>query len=103
MKGIQTLRPHAKIYLQSIYPVNNTDNEKIKKEAVKRRDNKVIEDVNQDLKTYCKDAHITYIDVYHELLDKNGNLDLKYTTDGLHMSNLGYLRVTKTLLPYFQD
>ncbi len=103
IKEIKNLRPQAKIYLQSIYPVNNTDDEKINKDAVKSRDNKVIQDVNKSLKAYCQDSNVTYIDVYHELLDQEGNLKLKYTTDGLHMSNLGYLRVTKTLLPYFQD
>jgi len=103
VKGIQELRPNAKIYLQSIYPVNNTDDEKIDDGAVKNRENKVIKEINRKLKSYCKDKGITYIDVYSELLDKEGNLDLKYTKDGLHMSNLGYLRVTKTLLPYFQD
>jgi len=103
VKGIQELRPNAKIYLQSIYPVNNTDDEKIDDGAVKNRENKVIKEINRKLKSYCKDKGITYIDVYSELLDKEGNLDLKYTKDGLHMSNLGYLRETKTLLPYFQD
>lgn len=101
--GIHELRPKAKVYLQSIYPVNNVDEEKVNKDTVGGRSNKVIKRINQKLRQYCKDTDVTYIDVYSELVNQDGNLDLKYTEDGLHMSNLGYLRVTKTLLPYFQD
>lgn len=103
IKEIKQLRPKTKIYLQSIYPVNTTDDEKVKDDVVGGRDNKIIKEINSKLKKYCKEKKITYIDVYSELEDEDGNLNLKYTEDGLHMSNLGYLRVTKTLLPYFQD
>ncbi len=103
IEEIHSMRPKAKIYLESIYPVNRTDNEKIDHDMVKKRDNEVIQKINERLKKYCDNTGVTYIDIYSELVDKDGNLDIKYTSDGLHMSNLGYLRVTKTLLPYFQD
>ncbi len=103
VEGIHTLRPKAKIYLESIYPVNDSDSESVDKDMVANRSNDVIRKINKSLKKYCQEHDLVYIDVYKELADKDGNLDLKYTNDGLHMSNLGYLRVTKTLLPYFQD
>lgn len=100
---IQRLRPKAKVYLQSIYPVNNGDDEKVNKNTVGDRSNDVIKSINKKLEKHYRNTDVTYIDVYSELANKEGNLDLKYTEDGLHLSNLGYLRVTKTLLPYFQD
>lgn len=100
---IQRLRPKAKVYLQSIYPVNNGDDEKVNKNTVGDRSNDVIRSINKKLEKYYQNTDVTYIDVYSELANKEGDLDLKYTEDGLHLSNLGYLRVTKTLLPYFQD
>lgn len=100
---IQRLRPKAKVYLQSIYPVNKGDDEKVNKNTVGDRSNDVIQRINKKLEKHYQNTNVTYIDVYSELANKEGELDLKYTQDGLHLSNLGYLRVTKTLLPYFQD
>ena len=38
-----------------------------------------------------------------ELVDKEGNLALKYTTEGLHISDLGYLKITKVLYKYLNN
>ena len=35
-----------------------------------------------------------------KLLDKEGNLKELYTKDGLHLNNLGYLKVTSVLKEY---
>lgn len=96
-------RPNTKIYIESIYPINNTDNEKINHASVGIRNNKTIKEINKEIKEYCKDNDYTYIDMYNELADKDGNLDLKYTTEGLHISDLGYLKITKVLYEYLND
>ena len=96
-------RPETKIYIESIYPINNTDNEQIEKEKVGIRANENIQLINKELKKYCKDNNYVYIDMYSELVDKDGNLDLKYTTEGLHISDLGYLKITKVLYEYLND
>lgn len=103
IERIQVLRPKTKIYLESIYPINDTDDEKINPESVSDKNNEDIKKINKKLRQYCEHSEVTYIDVYNELIDNEGNLDLKYTEEGLHLSNLGYLKVTKVLLPYFQD
>lgn len=100
IKDIKKNRPHAKIYLQSIYPINATDDEKINKKTVGIRTNDDIQKLNKSLKEYCKENKINYIDVYNELIDENGNLNIKYTVDGLHLSTLGYLKVTKKISNY---
>lgn len=96
-------RPNTKIYIESIYPINNTDDEKINHDMVGKRDNKKIRNINKKIKKYCESKNYTYINMYDELLDKDGNLDLKYTEEGLHLTDLGYLKVTKVLYRYLND
>ena len=48
----------------------------------------------------CKDNNIEYINLYDELVDKDGNLNIDYTKDGLHMSEEGYEVITKKLKKY---
>ena len=103
IKNIKNNRPSAKIYVQSIYPINNTDNAKINKRNVGKRTNEIIIEMNKKIKEICQEQKVTYIDVYSELIDKNGNLNIDYTADGLHLSNRGYLKVTKHLLPYVEE
>ena len=40
--------------------------------------------------------------MYDELVDKNGNLKLEYTKEGLHMSDDGYKIITKKLKKYVE-
>lgn len=99
IKNIQKNRKNAKIYLESIYPVNRN----MDKEMVAARKNEVIEEANQKLKIYCKKNDVIYIDMYHKLIDEDGNFKEEYTYDGLHPSSLGYGRITNVLLPYLYD
>ncbi len=92
--------PNAKIYLESIYPINNTDDKKIDKSMVGIRNNNSIKKINSELKKYCNDKNCTYLDMYSLLEDKDGNLKLEYTKEGLHISNEGYEVITKELKKY---
>lgn len=99
---IKENRPYAKIYVQSIYPINET----IQKEADNLKDyktNKRISEVNKKLKEICKEEKVTYIDTYSALLDENKELKRTYTEDGLHLTTLGYIKVTNVLMPYIKD
>ena len=96
IKNIQKNRKKAKIYIESIYPVNKN----MEAEMVRDRDNNVIKEINESLKNYCKENKITYINMYDELTDSNGDFDSKYTFDGLHPSELGYAKITQVRLPY---
>ncbi|MBR4618467.1 MAG: hypothetical protein IKO49_04090 [Bacilli bacterium] len=90
----------SEIYLESIYPINNTDNDKINHDMVGERTNKEIKEINDKLKEYCKEHKITYIDLYDKLTNKDDELEIKYTSDGLHMSEEGYEVITKSLKEY---
>lgn len=100
VNGIKENRPKAKIYVESIYPVNNTDNKKVVHSTTKTRSNKRIKKINILIKEMCKDNNIEYINLYDELVDKDGNLNIDYTKDGLHMSEEGYEVITKKLKKY---
>ena len=52
------------------------------------------------IERYCEENNITYIDMYNELTDDDGNFNKKYTYDGLHPNTLGYAKVTRVLMPY---
>ena len=91
-------RPYAKIYLLSILPINDTD--EIEEEMTGRRDNDHIRSLNEKIKELC-DEECTFIDLFDDFTDESGNLVSGYTTDGLHLSTLGYIRMTRNLFRYF--
>ena len=97
LDNIQKNRPYAKIYIQSIYPINRTDHSKVVLSTVGIRENQEIQEVNQEIKKIAKKKKIEYIDMYQELADENGNFNIYYTQDGLHLNELGYYIVTQKL------
>lgn len=100
IKNIQKNRSQAKIYIESIYPINRTDDKAIDMTKVGIRTNERIKEINKKIEKIAKKNKATYINIYDELTDDDGNLAIKYTKDGLHMSALGYAKITKTLMPY---
>ena len=70
---------------------------------VAERNNEVIQKINSNIEEYCKKEKITYINMYDELTDADGNFAEKYTYDGLHPSTLGFAKITKVLMPYIYE
>ena len=68
---------------------------------IKNRNNKDIKEINKEIKKIAKKEKITYIDMYDELVDEDGDLSLDYTKEGLHLSDEGYEKVTFVLKKYF--
>lgn len=99
VQKIRQNRKNAKIYIESIYPVNR----KMDKDMVADRENDIIIKTNDQLKKYCKENKLTYINLYNQLTDEDGNFNKKYTYDGLHPNTMGYGRITRILLPYIYD
>ena len=98
IKGIKKTRKNAYIYIQSIYPVNRNLGERTT-EMLDNEDlnNKRVKGLNKKIKNLCKKESIPYINVYDSLCDEEGNLKDIYTKDGVHLTDLGYYKVTKTL------
>ena len=103
IEGIQKNRPYAKIYIQSIYPINITDHPKIKTSPDEARILDEIVFINNNLKEKYKDTDVTYIDTYSKLVNKDGQLKITYTREGLHLVTRGYVRVEEVLLPYIAE
>ena len=89
----------SKIYLESIYPVNRN----LDTGMVRNRKNEIIRDMNEELKEYCIKNQVTYIDMYEELADEDGNFSEDFTDDGLHPNDLGYARISQVRLNYIYD
>jgi len=74
---------NSKLFIQSILPVNNelfgneVSNEKVKK-------------FNEVLQRIAEENGIEYIDLNSNFVDKNGQLDEKFTIDGIHLNGEGY-------------
>lgn len=100
---IKKNRPSTKIYVESIYPINDSKDEKIRVESVKNRSNSSINEINKKLENKFKNTDVTYINVNKELLNDEKRLKIEYTEDGVHLSPLGYIKVTKILLPYLKN
>lgn len=103
IEEIHEKRPKAKVYLESILPVNRSDDEKIDHGMVGERENDKIQSINKKLEQYAEEEEITFINLYDEFVNSDNEMTLKYTTEGLHLSSLGYLKLTNILLPYLQD
>lgn len=103
VSNIQQERPYAEIYLESIYPINDSDDNKIYGEYKNTDFNEKIVKINKKLKKYCSQENINYIDVYSKLIDEENKLKLDYTSDGIHLTEEGYQEVTKVLFPYIKQ
>lgn len=97
ISDIQVTLPNTKLYVESILPVNDSDDEKIDHDMVRDRSNDNIKEMNQQIQDLCNEYQVTYINLYDKLIDDEGNLKLEYTREGLHMSDEGYQVITKEL------
>lgn len=75
---LQTI-PSARLYLQSILPINNSV-------AATPVNNGDIIFVNLGLRKYADNRGLTFIDLYPLFLDGGGALDAAYTLDGVHIN-----------------
>ncbi len=80
--------PRTKLYIQNILPVNGAD---FKKYPHHYGINPQVVEANRQLEALCRETGIVYIDLWSLLVDAKGNLDRRYTNDGLHLMGPGYL------------
>ena len=77
MVELKTENPHADIYVQSVLPILNNNEEG-------RLTNNNIRGLNEKLKDMSDRLGITYIDV-HSVYELNGEMNPEYTKDGVHL------------------
>ena len=98
IENIQENRPLATIYVESVYPVNKN----ILPKMVSVRTNENIKKITEELKKYCEEKALTYINMYDLLIDEEGNFNKEYTDDGLHPNDNGYEVITEELKKYIK-
>ena len=97
IKGIRKNRKNASILIESIYPLNRDMDAEYWNDVNIDYNNKHIIKLNNDIKELCKKESIKYIDIYTSLLDNNKNLKEVYSKEGLHLTDLGYYKVTRII------
>ena len=93
--------PDTTLYLESLYPVNESQHPMIDKATVFPKSNARIDQINCRLKT-LQNEKLHYLDINSLLRDEDGNLRLEYTREGLHLTPEGYRVVLDELLKYIQ-
>lgn len=97
-KEIKKNRSKSKIYVISIYPVNEH------MPGSNDRHISEIKAINAKLEKYCSETEgIEYIDAFNQLTDEEEMLDKDYTDDGLHPNGLGYAKLTEILMKYIYE
>ncbi|WP_304064088.1 GDSL-type esterase/lipase family protein [Pedobacter glucosidilyticus] len=96
VKQIKKESPTTKIYLQTVFPVNNTFTQ------FKNHYNKDehITAVNAGLKKLAAEEKATLIDTHKIFLDADGRMKKDYTHDGLHLKASGYAVWAQLLKQY---
>lgn len=97
VRGIQNNRSLATIYVESLYPINDTVdgfNSDLSVELIKN--------TNEEIKSMCKSLDVNYIDMYSEL-SENDKLKEDYTIDGIKLNKDGYKRIFKIINRYTED
>ena len=93
---IQSNRPNAIIYIESIYPINKSVSGYDDSLFERKITNTDINLLNSSLKSLAKDENVFYIDV-NAVLSKKGDLNEDYTNDGVTLNEKGYQEFYKEI------
>ncbi|WP_167013152.1 GDSL-type esterase/lipase family protein [Chitinophaga sp. Cy-1792] len=90
---IKQASPKTKVYIQSVLPINETIiNRQYYTGTIPE-----IQRMNKALQAFANDNNIPFIDLYHLLADKDGQMPAAYTYDGIHLTAAAYIRWTSFL------
>jgi predicted alpha-1,2-mannosidase len=92
---IKEASPETKLYIQSVLPVQESIHT--------TRPNDSLREINRQLEEMCRQQEITYIDLFSLFVDEKGQLDLKYSIDGLHLNGTGYLKWVEEVTKYVNE
>jgi lysophospholipase L1-like esterase len=59
--------------------------------------NETIKELNKLIQEYCSLHNVEHLDLFSELVDKEGKQEEKYSNDGVHLSDLAYKKITNLL------
>ena len=87
-------RPNAKIYLESIYPINREVDDY--DDEIIDVDTEDILEVNKEIKALAKNNNITYLDMF-DILSEEDELNSDYTDNGVYINENGYKQILKKI------
>jgi lysophospholipase L1-like esterase len=90
----------CQLYVLSILPVRNSAEEM--STYCSPEMNTKIDSVNILYRDYCSRMGIPFIDA-HQAFVHQGQMKQSYTTDGVHLSGKGYMKLAEILRPYAED
>ena len=94
LSNIKQNLPQSEVVIQSLYPMG----------LVFNVNNSTVKQLNVSIKTLAENFSCTYVDMFTPLVDSNtGDYKSEYTSDGLHLTESGYNKVTETLLPIIEN
>ncbi|MCU0552021.1 MAG: GDSL-type esterase/lipase family protein [Leptolyngbya sp. Prado105] len=79
LKRLRSMQPTTKIIVESILPTRTS-----------RIPNDRIIGINQQLQELARQEGATYLDLFSQFVDQDGQIQSEYTTDGIHLSTQGY-------------
>lgn len=82
-----------KVVLCSVLPVYEYPWRKDVKEPAK-----LITELNAMIKAYCQKNKFTYVDYHTAMADERGGLPAKYSGDGVHPNDAGYLAMEEVVM-----
>jgi lysophospholipase L1-like esterase len=91
---VKKISPNSEVHFISVLPLN----ESIMKG---KSTNTEIKEFNAKISSWARNNHIQYIDAYSSMIDSEGQLNKTYTSDGLHLTEAGYVQLASVLKPYF--
>lgn len=80
LNKIISLSPHSKLILTSLFPTYNDA----------ERPNQRIIELNTKLKELCNNKNLLYYDLHYHFTNKFGQLEEKFSFDGLHLTSEAY-------------
>jgi lysophospholipase L1-like esterase len=90
---VHSQSPKTVVYVQSILPVNPSLKDFPKGYDVGRS----VVVINRELANMQKRVKYTFIDLHKSFTDAEGSMDVRYTSDGLHLNSAGYGQWIKIL------
>jgi lysophospholipase L1-like esterase len=85
LQDLQQKHPNCQLFVQSLFPTALPS-----KFLSFTIPNSQILQLNQELKILAQQQGVIYLDFHSRFSDHSGNLQSKFTTDGLHLSSVGY-------------
>jgi lysophospholipase L1-like esterase len=95
IRQLRNTKKNRQIYLVSVPPVNN----EVKKVGIT---NAQIAELNNRIEQIGRDNSVQYLNLHPLLSDGNGNLAVRFTTDGLHLNAAGYKKWHGLLMGYLR-